>query len=77
MPEKISSSSVAGFKRKAGHSSNENQIDLHTLTASENLVSDDDFLLPDKETLLQRAGNDEHLRSTKMVVMAPNDEESS
>jgi hypothetical protein len=33
--------------------------------------------LPDKETILQQTGVDEYLRSSKMVIMAPSDEESS
>ena len=33
--------------------------------------------MPDKETILQQTGIDEDLRSSKMVVMAPSDEESS
>ena len=40
-------------------------------------VSDDDCFLPDKEAILQQTGIDEDLRSSKMVVMAPSDEESS
>ena len=39
-------------------------------------VSDDDCFLPDKKTILQQAGIDEDLRSSKMVIMAPSDEES-
>ena len=42
-----------------------------------NLVSDDDFLSPDKETTLQKAGIDENLRSSKIVVMATSDQDSS
>ena len=76
-PEKPLSSSVAGFKRKAGQMSNDDQIDLHQLIASDNLVSDYEFSLPDKETILQKTGIDENFRSSKMVVMAPNDQDSS
>ena len=57
--------------------SNDDQIDLHQLIASDALVSDYDISLPDKETILQRAGIDENLKSSKMVVMAPNDQDSS
>ena len=74
-PEKLHCSTVAGFKRKAGQISNDDQIDLHQLFASGNFVSDDEFLLPDKDTILQKTGIDEKLRSSKMVVMAPSDQE--
>ena len=40
-------------------------------------VSDDDCYSPDKETIIQQTGINEDLRSSKMVVMAPIDEESS
>ena len=76
-PEKVNSSSVAGSKRKAGQISNDDQIDLHQLIASDNFVRYDAFLLPDKETILQKTGIDENLRSTKLVVMAPSDQDSS
>ena len=76
-PEKPLSSSVSGSKRKVGQMSNDDQIDLHQLIASDALVSDYDFLLPDKETILQKTGIDENFRSSKMVVMAPNDQDSS
>ena len=45
--EKLHSSTVVGSKRKAGQISNDDQIDLHQLFASDNFVSDDEFLLPD------------------------------
>jgi hypothetical protein len=73
IPEKPLSSSVAGSKRKAGRMSNDDQIDLHQLIASDAFVSDYEFLLPDKETILQKTGIDENFRSSKMVVMAPNE----
>ena len=76
-PEKPLSSSLSGSKRKAGQMSNDDQIYLHQLIASDALVSDYDFSLPDKETILQRTGIDENFRSSKMVVMAPNDQDSS
>ena len=76
-PEKLQSSTVAGSKRKAGLISNDDHIDLHQLFVSDNFVSDDEFLLPDKETILQKTGIDENLRSSKMVVMAPTDQDSS
>jgi hypothetical protein len=50
---------------------------MHQLIALDNFVSDDEFLLPDKETILQKTGIDKNLRSTKMVVMAPSDQDSS
>ena len=76
-PEKPLSSSVAGSKRKAGQMSNDDQIGLHQLIASDAFVSDYEFSLPDKETILQKTGIDENFRSSKMVVMAPNDQDSS
>jgi hypothetical protein len=76
-PEKLYSSSVAGSKRKAVQISNADQIDLHQLMASDNFVSDDGLLLPGKETILQKTGINENLRSSKMVVMAPSDQDSS
>ena len=56
-PEKLHSSTVAGSKRKAGQISNDDQIDLHQLFVSDNFVSDDEFLLPDKDTILQKNRN--------------------
>ena len=50
---------------------------MHQLIASNNFVSDDEFLLPDKEKIHQITGIDENLRSTKMVVMAPSDQDLS
>ena len=76
-PEKLHSSTVAGSKRKAGQISNDVQIDLHQLFVSDNFVSDDEFLLSDKDTIFQKTGIDENLRSSKMVVMAPTDRDSS
>ena len=58
--------------------SSEKAIDLSELFTDHNYsVSDDDCYLPDKETIFQQTGIDEDLRSSKMVVMAPIDEESS
>ena len=65
-PEKLQSSTVAGSKRKAGQISNDEQIDLHQLFVSDNFVSDDEFLLPDKDTILQKTGIDENLRYSKL-----------
>ena len=76
-PEKLHCSTVAGSKRKAGQISNDDRIDLHQLFVLDNFVSDDDFLLPDKDTILQKTGIDENLRSSKMMVMAPTDQDSS
>ena len=76
-PEKLHSSSVAGSRRKTGQISNDDQIDLHQRITSDNFVSVDEFLLPDKEKIHQKTGIDENLRSTKMVVMAPSDQDSS
>ena len=76
-PEKPLGSSVAGSKSKAGQMSNDDQIDLHQLIASDNFVSDDKILLPEKETILHKTGIDENLRSTKMVVMTPSGQDSS
>ena len=50
---------------------------MHQLIASDNFVSDAEFLLPDKENILQKTGIDENLRSTKMVVIAQSDQDSS
>ena len=76
-PEKLPNLLVAGSKRKAAQISNDDQIDLHQLIAPDVSVSDYNFSLPDKETILQRTGIDENFRSSKMVVMAPNDQDSS
>ena len=68
----------SGSKRKVRYISSEEAIDLSELITENNYsVSDDDCYLPDKETILQQTGIDEDLRSSKMVVMAPCDEESS
>jgi hypothetical protein len=68
----------SGSKRKVQDISSEEAIDLSELITENNYsVSDDDCYLPDKETILQQTGIDEDLRSSKMVVMASCDEESS
>jgi hypothetical protein len=70
-------STVPPSKRKARQISNDDQIDLHQLMASDNFVSDDDFLSPHIETILLKTEIDENCRSSKMVVMAPSDQDSS
>jgi hypothetical protein len=56
---------------------NDDQIDLHQLIASDAFVNDYKLSLFDKETILQKTGIDENFISSKMVVMAPNDQDSS
>ena len=69
---------LSGSKRKVRELSSEKEIDLSELITDFNYsVSDDDCYLPDKETIIQQTGINEDLRSSKMVVMAPIDEESS
>ena len=69
---------LSGSKRKVRELSSEKAIDLSELITDFNYsVSDDDCYLPDKETIIQQTGINEDLRSSKMVVMAPIDEESS
>ena len=68
-PYKISSYSVAVSKHKSGQIGTEDQIDLHQLIASDNLVSDDDFLFSDKVIILQRTGIDKNIISTKRHQM--------
>ena len=68
---------LSGSKRKVRDLSTEKAIDLSELITDHNYsVSDDDCYLPDNETIIQQTGIDEDLRSSKMVVMAPIDEES-
>ena len=55
-PEKPHSSSVAGSKRKAGQISNDDQIDLHQLIASDEFVSEHEFSLHDKELFFRKQG---------------------